>query len=299
MASRCTICGRADRPAIEADLRSDAGSLATIAARYGLSKTALIRHRDNHGSEPLNPVSNPAEHQAPATVRHRTRPPIMAEPVTDDSEAAAPDDAEPIPGPCEAVEPSVARLREVANLLARGLSRAEIAERYGVHVDTVTAWHRTIRERGILRVRSTTAAEIVATLLHNQAQRSRALWNIYHSAEAKGLPRVAITALDGLRKEDRHVFEIAQGIGAFDQFKLTPDDPTDLPPGHISAEFRADIRFLGDALKSLDDDEREDFGREFESMTERLFNTDPAELRARIEAETPAETAPQDIEPIF
>lgn len=34
-------------------------------------------------------------------------------------------------------------------------------------------WHRTIREQGILRVMSTSAAEIVATLLCSQAQASK------------------------------------------------------------------------------------------------------------------------------
>lgn len=298
MSSRCTICGRADRSAVDADLASGVGSLATIAARYGLSKTSLIRHRDRHIAENLHPVSNTAAENRPLRIHHRARP-IVAEPVPDHCEAAAPDDAEIIPGPCENIEPSVARLREVANMLARGLSRAEIAEHYGVHVDTVSVWHRTIRERGILRVKSTTAAQIIATLFHNQAQRTAALWAVAHDARDKGLPRVAVAALDGIRKEDRHVFDIAEGIGVFDHFKLTPEEASESRPSFISTQGKAELAFMADAIAGMDESERGDFAREYRAMQERVSSTDPAELRAHFEVEASAEPIPQDDEPLF
>jgi hypothetical protein len=44
----CTICTHPDRPAVEAALRGGT-LLRTIAARWSVSKTALLRHRDKHG----------------------------------------------------------------------------------------------------------------------------------------------------------------------------------------------------------------------------------------------------------
>lgn len=184
-------------------------------------------------------------------------------------------------------------------MLARGLSRAEIAEHYGVHVDTVSVWHRTIRERGTLRVKSTTAAQIIATLFHNQAQRTAALWAVAHDARDKGLPRVAVAALDGLRKEDRHVFDIAEGIGAFDHFQLTPEGASEGLWGSISTHDKAELAFMADTIAGMDESERGDFAREYRAMHERVRSTDPAELRSRFEPEAPAEPIPQDDEPLF
>jgi transposase-like protein len=282
MAPRCSICGRADRIAIDADIAAGASSLASIAARYGVSKSALIRHRDNHGAEQTAAENTPTA----VTVRQRIRPASAA----DSSTAEPSNDDEITAGSCEAVEPTTARLREVASLLARGLSRAEIAARYGVHVDTVTAWHRTIRERGILRVKTTSADEIIATLLHSQAQRSRALWSIFHDAQAKGLPRVAVTALDGLRKEDRHVFEIASGIGAFDQFKLAAEKPLGRRYGEEELEALQDLAAdLVRAFAQGDDCPRIELG-----------TTDLSDDQLEADAHGEPEHAPHDDpEPLF
>lgn len=199
MSPRCTICGRADRVAIDADVAAGAGSLATIATRYSVSKSALLRHRDNHGSTP-----------SPAS-------PTVAEPVAPRCEAIGAavvlDDTEPLPDHVEDVEPGTARLREVAIMLARGMTRSEIAARYHVHVDTVTVWTRTIREKGINRVRTTTAEGIIAGLLQDSEQTKHRLWQIVDKARAAGNLRAEIAALDSLRKEKQHVFEIAQSLG--------------------------------------------------------------------------------------
>lgn len=45
---KCSICEHADCAAIDKALVTKACSLRTIADRFGVSKTALIRHRDNH-----------------------------------------------------------------------------------------------------------------------------------------------------------------------------------------------------------------------------------------------------------
>jgi hypothetical protein len=45
--ARCTVCLHPDRPSIELALSRKAG-LKTIAAKFGLSKTALSRHSTNH-----------------------------------------------------------------------------------------------------------------------------------------------------------------------------------------------------------------------------------------------------------
>ena len=46
-ASRCTICRHPQRVMIDQQLERQV-SLRTICSRYGLSKTSLLRHRDNH-----------------------------------------------------------------------------------------------------------------------------------------------------------------------------------------------------------------------------------------------------------
>src|SRR5215510_16360032 len=46
-ASRCTICRHPQRVMIDQQLERRV-SLRIICSRYGLSKTSLLRHRDNH-----------------------------------------------------------------------------------------------------------------------------------------------------------------------------------------------------------------------------------------------------------
>jgi hypothetical protein len=61
----CSLCTHPDRPAVEADLAGGT-PLRTVAARWGVSKTALLRHRENHRSPHASadwaepPVATPA-----------------------------------------------------------------------------------------------------------------------------------------------------------------------------------------------------------------------------------------------
>ena len=48
MARRCTICDHPDRVAIDKALVGDEGGYRKISARFGLSSSALYRHRHNH-----------------------------------------------------------------------------------------------------------------------------------------------------------------------------------------------------------------------------------------------------------
>ena len=48
MAGKCRVCDHSDRAAIDKAIVTRSASLRTIADRYGVSKTALIRHRDSH-----------------------------------------------------------------------------------------------------------------------------------------------------------------------------------------------------------------------------------------------------------
>lgn len=278
MSPRCSICGRSDRGAIDADVAAGAGSLATIATRYNVTKSSLLRHRDNHGSTP-SPTS-----------------PTVAEPVAHRCDAAGAavvlDDTEPLPDHLEDVDPGAARLRTVSGMLARGMTRAEIAARYNVHVDTVTVWTRTIREKGINRVRATTAAGIVADLLQSNAQRKRLLWQTVQDAQAQGVHRTVIRALDALRKEDHHVFEIAQSLGAFDRFKLSPEMPKDEDdyPGAVSARLlREGARSILGMMAAFD-------------HAHSPSDVDPQDPQTRLEqlcTETPTETKDDDEEPLF
>ena len=65
MPRRCSICTHADRRALETAL-GRGPSLRTIARRWSVSKTALLRHRDRHGvpqaqaAQAIPPVAMPA-----------------------------------------------------------------------------------------------------------------------------------------------------------------------------------------------------------------------------------------------
>lgn len=65
----CSLCTHPDRLAIETALGSTL-PLRTIAARWSVSKTALLRHRERHRSPPV-PVSRAGPPGVkPATGRH-------------------------------------------------------------------------------------------------------------------------------------------------------------------------------------------------------------------------------------
>lgn len=268
MSSRCpSIADRPDRAEIDAGL--DAGaSLRSIALSYGVSKTTLIRYRDSRQPQP---DTRPA-----VRVRSRTRQPTQDADASHLQRGANPDvtEAPPCaPDECEHLSPTEAKLRDVAKLLAQGLSREEIAARYRVNPGTVTDWHRRIRENGVAQVQSVTAENVVATLLANMQQRSAMLWRIANKAEVAA-PRVAIAALDGLRKEDQHVAAMADSLGVLDSFtaqREPEDDPDSLPN-----QFRELVRQLGPAIRGemCDDDGTV---LDLTDITESLVDHDKAE----------------------
>ncbi len=53
MPRRCSICDHPNRTAIDQALVGGSESLRSIADRYGLTKSAIIRHRDHHLPEHL------------------------------------------------------------------------------------------------------------------------------------------------------------------------------------------------------------------------------------------------------
>lgn len=219
-----SIADRPDREEIDAAL--DAGtSLRSISLSYGISKTTLIRYRDSRQSR-LDAAPS-------VRVRSRSRPAPEPPGGHSDEAEAAPCASEE----CDHLPPTEAKLREVAKLLAQGLSREEIAARYRVSAGTVTDWRRRIRENGVALVQTVTAENIVATLLANSQQRSAMLARIAHRAEMHA-PRVAIAAADGLRKEDQHIAAMADTLGVLDRFVASrePEDDTDSLP-NLSREL--------------------------------------------------------------
>lgn len=52
MARPCSVCSHRDRLAIDQELLAG-GAVRAIAARYGISHQALLRHRNNHATKPL------------------------------------------------------------------------------------------------------------------------------------------------------------------------------------------------------------------------------------------------------
>jgi hypothetical protein len=65
MPRACSLCTHPDRLAVEAALRAQM-PLRTIATSWSVSKTALLRHRENHGSpqahadQAVPPIAPPA-----------------------------------------------------------------------------------------------------------------------------------------------------------------------------------------------------------------------------------------------
>jgi hypothetical protein len=66
MPPHCTICDHRERAAIERGLLTGVDPLRTIADRHGVSKTALLRHRDTHLAERMAEV---AERHVEADIR--------------------------------------------------------------------------------------------------------------------------------------------------------------------------------------------------------------------------------------
>jgi len=61
MPRTCTVCGHPERTIIDATLVAGRKPLRTIADRWSVSKTALIRHKVDH-----LPAHLPAVHDSPA-----------------------------------------------------------------------------------------------------------------------------------------------------------------------------------------------------------------------------------------
>jgi hypothetical protein len=76
MPRTCTICTHTDCPGIEQAL-SDSLALRTIAARWSVSKTALLRHRDTHlrtvPDMPQSPQERPPTASVPQALLPATR----------------------------------------------------------------------------------------------------------------------------------------------------------------------------------------------------------------------------------
>jgi transposase-like protein len=243
MSSRCSICGRgADRAAIEADLRSSAGSLAAIAVRFGLSKTSLLRHRDRHMAETLNPVPNPAENQAPVTVRHRTRPAIVAEPVADPSEAAA-------LAPAAETDPLVSltlhqqRVRQSLMLRQQGYTRAQVARALEVSERTVTDWWAKAREESVGKVREATAEVFLADLRTERGLRSAHLYQMLDKAREKGDLKTQLAVHKLLEQMDRTNITLAASLGTFNGF--APGAPSD------HDDSNAGLRLMQESFKEM------------------------------------------------
>ena len=56
MAPPCTVCVHPDREGIDADIAGGRSSLAQMSDRWGVSRSALLRHRDNHLSPALSTI---------------------------------------------------------------------------------------------------------------------------------------------------------------------------------------------------------------------------------------------------
>jgi len=175
MARACTICANPDRPAIDAALSAGEG-LRAVAARHGVTKSALARHREHMGRTPAPPTLAPVRRRArpvappgapvsqtdlggfcrpaapiapapeddaptcaPADNAAQADAPPCPDAAPDDPDTCAPDPETLIPDlvECSADE---ARLREVVRLSMSGLTQREIGARFGVSARTVRNW---------------------------------------------------------------------------------------------------------------------------------------------------------------
>lgn len=244
--SRCSCCAHPDRSALDAALGSGV-PLRTIAERFGVSKTALLRHRDNHLAETLHPVSNPA-----ASVWVRQRPATAQEPATlslPPGEVPGGVSGAPAPAPVAEIDPLVSltiqqqRIRQSLMLRQRGLSRAQVARALEVSERTITDWWAKAREESIAQVREATAEVFLADLHTERGLRSNYLHHMLDKAREKGDIKTQLSVLKMLETMDRTNITLAASLGTFHDFK--PGAPSD----HNCSN--AGLSIMQDAFKEM------------------------------------------------
>lgn len=188
MSSRCSCCSHPERPALDAALRSGV-ALRTVAEGFGVSKTALIRHRDNH-----------MDTQAPH-VRHRER-------------LAAPSAPQANPAPLNAHE----KMRRALWMREQGFTRSEIAEALSITEGYVSELFARARDEALAAVKEATAEQLVTDLRTTHAIQMAKLAALYDQAEKAGDRKTMVAVLRERRHHNESLRDLYRDLGAFDRF---------------------------------------------------------------------------------
>jgi len=182
MSSRCSCCSHPERPALDAALRSGV-ALRTVAEGFSVSKTALIRHRDNH-----------MDTQTPR-VRHRER-------------SAAP------AAPLNVHE----KMRRALWMREQGFTRSEIAEALTITEGYVSELFARARDEALAAVKEATAEQLVTDLRTTHALQMAKLAALYDQAEKAGDRKTMVAVLRERRHHNESLRELYRSLGAFDRF---------------------------------------------------------------------------------
>lgn len=188
MSSRCSCCSHPERPALDTALRSGA-ALRIVAEGFGVSKTALIRHRDNH-----------MDTQAPR-VRHRGRSAALN----------APQEA---PAPLNVHE----KMRRALWMREQGFTRSEIAEALAISEGYVSELFARARDEALAAVKEATAEQLVSDLRTTHALQMAKLAALYDQAEKAGDRKTMVAVLRERRHHNESLRELYRTLGAFDRF---------------------------------------------------------------------------------
>lgn len=188
MSSRCSCCSHPERPALDAALRSGV-ALRTVAEGFSVSKTALIRHRDNH-----------MDTQAPRA-RHRERPAALN----------APQEA---PAPLNVHE----KMRRALWMREQGFTRSEIAEALTITEDYVSELFARARDEALAAVKEATAEQLVTDLRTTHAIQMAKLAALYDQAEKAGDRKTMVAVLRERRHHNESLRDLYRDLGAFDRF---------------------------------------------------------------------------------
>lgn len=182
MSSRCSCCLHPERPALDAALRSGV-ALRTVAEGFSVSKTALIRHRDNH-----------MDTQAPH-VRHRERPAASSAPLNVHE-----------------------KMRRALWMREQGFTRSEIAEALTITEGYVSELFARARDEALAAVKEATAEQLVTDLRTTHALQMAKLAALYDQAEKAGDRKTMVAVLRERRHHNESLRELYRSLGAFDRF---------------------------------------------------------------------------------
>ncbi|AWM88268.1 hypothetical protein [Microvirga sp. 17 mud 1-3] len=196
-------------------------ALRTVAEGFGVSKTALIRHRDNH-----------MDTQVPR-VRHRERPAALSAPLNVHE-----------------------KMRRALWMREQGFTRSEIAEALTITEGYVSELFARARDEALAAVKEATAEQLVTDLRTTHALQMAKLAALYDQAEKVGDRKTMVAVLRERRHHNESLRELYRTLGAFDRFtRHSQSEPTN-PLAKAAIDWMNEVADLfngtGDMLDAVE-----------------------------------------------